>query len=113
MDRVAMVTDGPFLHRTTTGTLILIWSSYDGSGYCLGQAISESGMIAGPWRHLPEPLIGGGEDGGHGMLFRRFDGQLMLAIHTPNVTPNERATFIAVEESTEGLRVINKLPGVA
>lgn len=106
MDRVAMVTDGPFLHRAADGKLILIWSSYDGRGYCLGQAISESGAIQGPWRHDAEPLIAGGDDGGHGMLFRTFDDQLMLAVHRPNVTPNERAILLPVEETEEGLCLV-------
>jgi arabinan endo-1,5-alpha-L-arabinosidase len=104
-DRVAMVTDGPFLHRTADGRLLLIWSSYDGRGYCLGQAISETGDVRGPWRHHPQPLIGGRDDG-HGMIFRTFEGQLMLAIHRPNVTPNERAAFLPVEEATDGLRLL-------
>ncbi|HEX8913358.1 MAG TPA: glycoside hydrolase family 43 protein [Humisphaera sp.] len=102
-DRVAMVTDGPFVHRLPGGALAMIWSSYDGRGYCLGQAFSESGEITGPWRHLPTPLLHGGDDGGHGMLFRTFEGQLMLAVHRPNVTPNERAAFLPVAESAEGL----------
>lgn len=103
-DRVAMVTDGPFLHRSADGRLLMIWSSYDGRGYCLGQAISESGTISGPWRHLPTPLLHGGDDGGHGMLFRTFEGKLMLAVHRPNVTPNERAAFLEVEEGGDGDR---------
>jgi arabinan endo-1,5-alpha-L-arabinosidase len=105
MDRVAMVTDGPFLHRTQAGQLLMIWSSYDGRGYALGQAISESGQVTGPWKHDARPLISGEDDGGHGMLFRTFEGQLMLAVHRPNVTPNERAVFLPVEETAEGLRV--------
>lgn len=104
-DRVAMVTDGPFLHRTGDGRLVLIWSSYDGRGYCLGQAVSESGHVAGPWRHAPVPLVGGHGDGGHGMIFRTFEGNLRLAIHRPNVTPDERAAFLPIEETPDGLRL--------
>jgi arabinan endo-1,5-alpha-L-arabinosidase len=108
-DRVAMVTDGPFLHRLTDGRLLMLWSSYDGRGYCLGQAVSDGGHVAGPWRHLPTPLIAGAGDGtgdgGHGMLFRTFDGRLTLAVHRPNVTPHERAVFMPVVESDDGLRL--------
>lgn len=104
-DRVAMVTDGPFLHRMADGRLVMIWSSYDGVGYCLGQAISESGSVTGPWRHDPSPLLCGREDAGHGMLFRHFDGQLLLALHRPNVTPHERATFLPMDETDQGLRL--------
>jgi hypothetical protein len=37
-------------------------------------------------------------DGGHGMIFRTFDGKLMLTIHTPNKTPHERPIFLELEE---------------
>jgi hypothetical protein len=105
MDRVAMVTDGPFVHRMGDGQLVMIWSSYDARGYALGQAISENGQITGPWRHDPTPIISGAQDGGHGMVFRTFEGDLRLAIHRPNVTPKERAVFLGVEETTDGLRL--------
>lgn len=74
------VTDGPELFRTRTGTLLMLWSSYDPNGYVQGLARSRSGEIEGPWEQLP-PLLRG--DSGHGMLFRRFDGQLMLVVHRP------------------------------
>lgn len=89
------VSDGPFFYRTQDG-LMLLWSSYGEQGYAIAMAVSETGTVLGPWRQLEEPLYA--KDGGHGMVFRRFDGQLMLAIHSPNDTPNERPLFIAVEE---------------
>jgi arabinan endo-1,5-alpha-L-arabinosidase len=33
------------------------------------------------------------------MLFRTFDGDLQLALHTPNETPRERAVFLPIEEA--------------
>lgn len=74
------VTDGPELFRTRTGTLLMLWSSYDEKGYVQAQARSKSGTLAGPWEQL-EPLVR--YDSGHGMLFRRFDGQLMMIVHRP------------------------------
>jgi beta-xylosidase len=74
------VTDGPQLYRTQTGVLLMLWSSYDAKGYVQSQARSTSGTIAGPWEQL-EPLVR--HDSGHGMLFRRFDGQLMMVVHRP------------------------------
>ncbi|WP_232473766.1 glycoside hydrolase family 43 protein [Sphingomonas sp. MA1305] len=74
------VTDGPELFRTRTGTLLMLWSSYDATGYVQGLARSRSGTLDGPWEQLP-PLLRG--DSGHGMLFRRFDGTLMLIVHRP------------------------------
>jgi hypothetical protein len=74
------VTDGPELFRTRTGALLMLWSSYDANGYVQSLARSRSGTIAGPWEQLP-PLVRA--DSGHGMLFRRFDGTLMMVLHRP------------------------------
>jgi hypothetical protein len=90
------VTDGPFLHRLENGTLIMLWSSIGSKGYAMGVSRSENGNISGPWKHDPKPIWA--EDGGHGMIFKTFAGQLMLTFHTPNQTPDERATFVAIEE---------------
>lgn len=74
------VTDGPELFRTSNGTLLMLWSSYDKHGYVEGLARSHSGSIKGPWQQLL-PLVHG--DSGHGMLFRQFNGQLMMVLHRP------------------------------
>jgi len=96
------VTDGPFMYRTA-GKLIMIWSSFRGGQYAQGMAVSESGSVMGPWRQVPQPLYE--SDGGHGMIFRTLDGRIMLALHTPNKTPYERAIFIELEEAEGELRV--------
>ncbi|GHV55374.1 glycosyl hydrolase family 43 [Spirochaetia bacterium] len=91
------VTDGPFMHRTQNGTLLMLWSSFGEDGrYCIGAARSQDGTLNGPWVQEPEPLYSA--DGGHGMLFHSAEGKLFLAVHTPNKTPNERAVFIEMEE---------------
>jgi hypothetical protein len=97
------VTDGPFLHRTHHGDLLMLWSSFGADGYAMGIARSMSGSLRGPWRHEPQPIWD--RDGGHGMLFHTFDGQLHLTLHTPNRTPDERAVFVPVDETTDGLAV--------
>jgi arabinan endo-1,5-alpha-L-arabinosidase len=97
------VTDGPFLHRTADGRLLMLWSSFGDSGYALGVASSESGTLAGPWRQSDAPLFP--RDGGHGMVFRDAGGRLLLALHQPNDTPNERARFIELVETPEGLAI--------
>jgi beta-xylosidase len=91
-----MVTDGPFLYRAKNGHLLMLWSSFGQGGYNLGVARSASGKVTGPWTHDAEPLYRG--DGGHGMLFRAFDGTLMLTLHAPNGGGKERAHFIPVRE---------------
>jgi len=74
------VTDGPELFRTKEGTLLMLWSSYGKAGYVQALARSRSGEIAGPWEQLG-PLVE--RDSGHGMLFRTFEGKLMMVLHRP------------------------------
>lgn len=97
------VTDGPFLHRTKDGALLMLWSSFGEGGYKLAVATSESGTIDGPWRQAEQPLIG--DDGGHGMMFRRFDEALMLTFHQPNRAPDERPRLFSVIESEGTLQI--------
>jgi arabinan endo-1,5-alpha-L-arabinosidase len=96
------VTDGPFLFKNKEGELLMMWSSGSKNGYAIGIARSKNGQIEGPWTQDEETLFP--EDGGHGMLFRSFEGKLMLAMHTPNHQPEERAVFIEVEEKNGTLR---------
>ncbi|HHW47730.1 MAG TPA: family 43 glycosylhydrolase [Clostridiaceae bacterium] len=95
------VTDGPFLYRTSGGDLLMIWSSFTKEGYALGVARSLSGEIEGPWKHDEVPLFN--KDGGHGMLFKTFDGEFILSIHMPNKTPLERPIFLRIREEDSKL----------
>ena len=100
------VTDGPELFRTKTGTLLMLWASYmknelGRDGYVQTVARSKSGEIAGPWEQLA-PLIG--NDSGHGMLFRSFEGTLMLVLHQP--FRNARGKIYEMEDTGDGLRVV-------
>jgi hypothetical protein len=97
----ARVTDGPFLHRTKDGTLLMLWSTVSEAGYAMGYARSTSGSLLGPWVQQEKPLIQC--DGGHGMIFRSFEGVLYLTYHSPNKTPNERPFFVALEEKQGAL----------
>ena len=101
--RRGYVTDGPWLHRLATGELIMLWSSLSADGYTVGAAKSTTGEIVGPWQQLPEPLYAG--DGGHGMVFRSFDGQLQLALHRPNQHPGERPLFVPLRENTSSVEI--------
>nr|WP_144922188.1 glycoside hydrolase family 43 protein [Paenibacillus bovis] len=90
------ITDGPFLYRNQQGELLILWSSFGEKGYAIGTARSHSGEITGPWVHDEEALFD--TDGGHGMLFHSFSGQLMLTIHAPNNSPMERPVFFKIKE---------------
>ena len=97
------VTDGPQLYRTKTGVLLMLWSSYDAKGYVQSQARSRSGTIAGPWEQL-EPLVR--HDSGHGMLFRRFDGQLMMVVHRP--FNNARGKLYEMRDAGDRLEIVRQ-----
>lgn len=99
--RRGYVTDGPWMHRTTGGDLLMLWSSFSDGGYTIGVARSTSGELLGPWQQVAEPLYAG--DGGHCMVFRGFDGQLWLTLHRPNGTPDERPQFIRLREDGAAL----------
>ncbi|MBP6506441.1 MAG: family 43 glycosylhydrolase [Opitutaceae bacterium] len=95
------VTDGPWLHRTAAGVLLLLWSSFGQGGYLTGIARSTTGAITGPWVQSAAPLYA--HDGGHPMLFRTFSGQLLMALHTPNRLMLERVRLLPVRETADGL----------
>ncbi|MBO4406901.1 MAG: glycoside hydrolase, partial [Clostridia bacterium] len=98
-----MVTDGPFVVREEDGSLTLFWSSFSRGDYAEGIAVSASGALEGPWEQLPEPLFK--RDGGHGMLFRTFDGRLVFTLHRPNRRPDERPAFFEVERRGKEYRL--------
>lgn len=95
------VTDGPGFHQNKKGELIMIWSSFGDQQYAIGQAISSSGSVFGPWKQIDEPLIKA--NGGHGMFFTTFKGQKMLAFHQPNGGGLERLHLEKIRENKKGL----------
>ena len=94
------VTDGPELYRTTDGHLLMLWSSYEHGSYVQTIARSTTGALPGPWEQLP-PLVK--EDSGHGMLFRTFEGQLMMVLHRP--FRNARGKLYEMADVGDNLRV--------
>jgi GH43 family beta-xylosidase len=98
------VTDGCFLYRShKSGKLFMIWSTFlPGSDYCVMLTESESGKIMGPWINQ-KPIYK--KNGGHGMLFRSFDGRLMMALHQPNSGARERLHLFEVTDTGATLEV--------
>ncbi|MEW4372363.1 glycoside hydrolase family 43 protein [Paenibacillus kandeliae] len=90
------VTDGCQLYRTSSGNLIMLWSSYEQDSYVQTIARSISGKLEGPWEQL-EPLVK--EDSGHGMLFQTFDGQWKLILHRPFNMPESRCLLFDIEDT--------------
>ena len=104
------VTDGPYLHRLPGGKLLMLWSDFTPNGsYAISYAVSETGRILGPWKQQKEPLYA--LDGGHGMLFYTFSGQLMMSCHCPNVHSRKRILLFEMEETPDALHVINEVTG--
>jgi hypothetical protein len=99
------VTDGPELYRTKTGQLLMLWSSYDRGSYVETVARSESGKLAGPWKQLA-PLVG--NDSGHGMLFKTFEGQLMMVLHQP--FRRAHGKMFDMEDTGDNLKVVRPRP---
>ncbi len=74
------VTDGPYLFKTKTGRLGMIWTSWIHDVYTQGLAYSKSGTLDGPWIHEKDPITP--LNFGHGMLFRTLEGKLLMSIHS-------------------------------
>lgn len=108
------VTDGPWVFKTQTGKLGMLWSSWAGHDtYAIGVAYSESGSVMGPWIQEQEPLFG--KDGGHGMLFRTFDGDLKLCMHVVDKTderPARTPVILDVDDSGDKIVLVEEKPKV-
>ncbi|MBE7012073.1 MAG: glycoside hydrolase [Ruminococcaceae bacterium] len=98
------VTEGPFMQRTEEN-LYMLWSGFnkDSNGaynYFQAVAKSDNGEIDGNWIFQDELLYD--NDGGHGMVFRDFGGNLKLVIHTPNSKAGEEHPLIFDIEEKDG-----------
>jgi hypothetical protein len=82
-DKPNKVTDGPWLFHTGTGRLGMIWTSWIYDVYTQGVAYSVNGTLDGPWIQEKEPITP--PNFGHGMLFRTFQGKLLMSIHSHKV----------------------------
>ena len=51
-----------------------------------------------------------GKDGGHAMLFRTFEGKLMMGLHSPN-GPAARLRILEMEDTGETLRITVEFTG--
>lgn len=98
------VTDGPFVFRTKTGRLGILWTSWVFGDYTQGVAYSQSGTLDGPWIQQEKPITP--PNYGHGMIFRTFDGRLLLCCHSHqkvNGRTVRRPAFFEVDDSGDRL----------
>lgn len=105
------VTDGPWLFRTGTGRLGMIWTSWVFNDYTMGVAYSESGTLDGPWVQSPEPILP--PNHGHGMIFTDFDGRTLISAHSHTEDANgryiRRPTLWEIDLTGDTLKVLRKL----
>ncbi len=94
------ITDGSFMYRHSSGSLLMLWSTIDEGNYLQCIASSKSGKLDGEWT-FEENLFG--HNGGHGMIFTDLDGNLRLTLHTPNQLGFERPAFFYLRENESSL----------
>ncbi|WP_291530575.1 glycoside hydrolase family 43 protein [Bacteroides sp. UBA939] len=104
------VADGPFVFRTGTGRLGMLWSSWGSRRCAQGVAYSESGKLAGPWTQCSEPLVA--NNAGHGMLFRTFEGKLLMCLHRQSLDMENpgprRPVLLEVDTSGERIKILGE-----
>ena len=100
------VMDAPFLFDTEGGKLGILFSTYIDDEYTVGVAYSTMYGLNGPWEIEPEPLLRGKQ--GHPMLFKDFDGTLVMAVHKDTVINDRRTSvprLIEMDDQFEKLKV--------
>jgi hypothetical protein len=88
----------------------MLWSGFHAGPqywYVQALAISDSGSIRGPWRHADSFIYD--DDGGHGMIFDGFDGELYLILHSTNVNPHERPRLFRIREIDDAFEIIERV----
>lgn len=103
------VTDGPWLFRTQTGKLGMLWTSWVYGDYTQGVAYSESGTLDGPWIQEKDPITP--PNYGHGMLFRTLEGRLMMSVHShgkKNGHTYRVPHIFPVDDSGDKIKVITR-----
>ena len=95
------VTDGPFMYRSKTSDLFMIWSSFIKGKYAEFVLRFKDGKLGTEFEHLKPLLM---NDGGHGMIFS--DGKnTYFTYHTPNKSLFERPEFCFFEDNGDTVTI--------
>ena len=86
------ITDGPFMFRSKTNELFMLWSTFINHQYAECLVKFNDGKLNMNFTHLA-PLID--DDGGHGMIFKDEEN-LYLTFHSPNKSLYERPKFVKI-----------------
>ena len=95
------VTDGPFLYRSKTDELFMIWSSFVKGNYAEFAVKFKDGELGTEFEHQP-PLLD--SDGGHGMIFSNGE-KTYFTYHTPNKSGDERPEFCLLEDRGDTIAI--------
>lgn len=99
------VTDGPFLYRTRTNELFMLWSTFIKGNYAECMVKFTDGKLGMNFEHLA-PLID--DDGGHGMIFCSNE-TLYLTYHSPNKTGYEKPCFVEIEDKGDCIYIKQRM----
>jgi hypothetical protein len=98
------VTDGPFMYRSKTGDLFMIWSSFIKGKYAEFVLRFKDGKLGTEFEHQKPLLM---NDSGHGMIFS--DGKnTYFTYHTPNKSLFERPEFCLFEDNGDTVTINQK-----
>ena len=95
------ITDGPFMYRSKTDELFMLWSTFINNQYAECLVKFNDGELNMNFTHL-DPLID--DDGGHGMIFKD-DENLYLTFHSPNKSLSERPKIIKIIDNGSDLKI--------
>ncbi len=87
------VAEGPWLYGEN-GKIVLLWSTIGKNGYMVVRSISANGVFG---EYIFDKILFD-RDGGHCMCFTDFKGERVLALHQPNVSPEERMRLFSLRE---------------
>ena len=93
------ITDGPFMYRSKTDELFMLWSTFIKGKYAQCLVKFNGGEIGTDFTHLP-PMID--NDGGHGMVFKNEE-KFYLTFHSPNQNGFEHPKFIEIEDMGDNI----------
>ncbi len=107
------VTDGCYLFKTQTDSLLMLWSNFDKNNeYAVALVRSDNGKTDGNWSHdkmLYSIELSGNYGGGHAMIFE-LNGKKYLSLHSPNKLVGlrkEMPIFIEIEEQNDSIIIKN------
>lgn len=88
------VTDGPFMYRSKSDELFMIWSTFIDGKYAECVVKFKDKELSLNFEHL-EPLLD--SDGGHGMIFSD-ENDVYFTYHTPNKSGMERVALCKIDD---------------